>query len=74
MKPRDTTPAPVLGSVRSDELLPLRVFCQRLGIGRKAWSALARRGFPIVRSGKQVFILGDAALTFFRSLTDGKGQ
>ena len=59
MKPTRTSAAtPTLSSVHSDELLPLRVFCQRLGVGKKAWVALARRSFPVIRSGKQVFIDG----------------
>jgi hypothetical protein len=57
-----------LGSVHSDELLPLRVFCARLGIGRKAWAVLARGGFPVIRCGKQGFIDGAAALAYFRGL------
>jgi hypothetical protein len=50
--------------------LPLRVFCQRLGIGKKAWAALARRGFPVIRCGKQGFIDGAAALAYFRGLAE----
>jgi hypothetical protein len=72
-KPRDNTAAdarPALGSVRSDELLPLRVFCSRLGIGKKAWSILAHKGFPVLRSGKQCFIDGNAALAWFRQLSE----
>ncbi len=62
-----TTAAPI-GSVHSDELLPVRVFCQRLGMGRKAWAALAKRGFPVIRCGKQGLVYGAAALAFFREL------
>jgi hypothetical protein len=57
-----------LGSIRGDELLPLRVFCSRLGIGKKAWAALSRRGFPVIRCGKQGFVDGAAALGYFRGL------
>ena len=70
MRPRTATPPaiPALDSIHSDELLPLRVFRQRLGIGRKAWAALARRGFPVIRCSKQGFIDGAAALAFVRGL------
>ena len=71
---RSPTTSPPLGSVHSDELLPLRVFCQRLGIGRKAWVALARRGFPVIRCGKQGFIDGAAALAYFRKLGGGEAK
>ncbi len=71
----DDRPAPQpLGSIRADELVPLRVFCARLGIGRKAWSALARRGCPVIRAGKQVFLDGAAVLDFFRRIGSMEGE
>ncbi len=74
MKTRTLATVPALGSVHSDELLPQRVFCQRLGIEKKAWAALARRGFPIIRSGKQAFIDGAAALAYFRALGEQQSR
>ncbi len=64
---RPTTRSQPLGSVHGDELLPLRVFCRRLGIGRKAWAVLVRRGFPVIRCRKQGFVDGAAALAYFRA-------
>ncbi len=71
MKPRtSTTPARPLGSIRADEVMPLRVFCERLGIRPKAWAALARRGFPTIPLGKQKLVDGAAAIVYFRSLRE----
>ena len=68
MKPRPLNPAPILGSVRSDELMPAREFCRRLGLGVKAWRQLLARGLPVIRAGKQAFLDGAAVLAFFRHL------
>ncbi len=67
---RPVNPAPPLGSVHSDELLPAREFCRRMGIAKAAWSALLHRGFPVIPCGKQRFVDGGAALAYFRALTD----
>ena len=53
--PRLPDKLPVAPPLASNELLPLRVSCQRLGIGKKAWAALARRGFLMIRAGKPGF-------------------
>ena len=74
MKPRPDTTAPNLGSIKSDELMPAREFCRRLGLGAKAWRSLLARGLPCIPAGKQKFIDGGAALSFFRGLSDGEGQ
>ena len=62
-----TTPL-TLGSIRGDEIQPLRLFCQNFGIGKKAWAALAQRGFPTIAVGKQKLVDGAAALAYFRKL------
>jgi hypothetical protein len=67
MKPR-TSPTPALGSVRADEVMPGREYCRRMGHGRKAWDELRKRGFPVIRCGKQVFVDGAAAIAYFRGL------
>lgn len=59
---------PPLGSVHIDEIMPAREFCRRMGLGRKAWSALLHRQFPIVRCGKQIFVIGESALSYFHKL------
>lgn len=57
-----------LGSIRADELLPLRVVCKRLGLGSRAWRTLRDSGVPVRTVGKQRFILGDELLSHFRRL------
>ena len=70
----NTIPALTLGSVAENEIMPAREFCRRMGLGRKAWSALLHRGFPSVECGKQRLVDGRSALEYFRSLSDGGGQ
>jgi len=73
MRPtRTTSTTPVLGSVASDEVMPAREFCRRMGLGRKAWAALLHRGFPSIECGKQRLVEGSAALAYFRQLADAQ--
>jgi hypothetical protein len=72
MRPSDSRPLPTLGSVRSDELMPAREFCRRMGLGVKAWRQLLARGLPVIRAGKQGFLDGGAVLAFFRKLAEQK--
>jgi len=66
------TPSAPRGSIRADELLPLSVVRERLGIGTKGISAMRRAGLPIRRFGRQGFVLGADVLDFFSRLpTDG---
>ena len=69
----DDRPAPQpLGSIRGPtKLVPLRVFCAP-GIGRKAWSALARRGCPVAPESK--CSLTAAVLDFFRRIGSMEGE
>lgn len=62
-KPEEPNP---LGSIRADEIMPAREFCRRFGLGRDAWDALRRRGFPTLKDGKQRLVDGAKALDFFR--------
>jgi hypothetical protein len=58
-----------LGSIRSDEFAPSRVFRARMGFGGdKAWRELLAKGFPVIRCGKQAFVDFGAAINWFRSL------
>lgn len=67
---RGHRPGPsALGSIRTDEVMPAREFCRRLGLGVKAWTALVKRGLPVTRCGKQAFVDGAAAVAFFRQQT-----
>ncbi len=74
-KAADTRPTPrALGSIRADELMPSAEFRRRLGLGMRAWRQLLARGLPTIRAGKQAFVDGAAALTFFRGLAETEGQ
>ncbi len=65
---RPLTTTPPLGSVSAGEVMPAREFCRRMGLGRKAWSALLHRRFPTIAVGKQKLVDGTAALAYFRKL------
>ena len=62
-----------MGSIRADELLPLRELCRRLGIGSRGWRTLRDSGVPVRRVGKQAFVLGDELLAHFRRLPIDQG-
>jgi hypothetical protein len=71
MKPRpDARPQWNLGSVRSDEVMPSREFCRRLGVSAKAWRAMLQRGLKAPSCGKQRFVLGSDAVAFFANLAE----
>ena len=61
-------PTPALGSIQAGEIMPAREFCRRMGLGRKAWSALLHRHFPTIAVGKQKIVDGAAAVAYFRGL------
>jgi hypothetical protein len=65
--------SPALGSICVGEVMPSREFCRRLGLGRKAWTALVRRGFPFIPCGKQNLVDSDAAIAYLRRLAE-EGQ
>lgn len=66
---RPTKPAPKpTGSIRSDELLPLSILRQRLGLGARGWSELRKAGLPVKRLGRSKYVLGADVLQFFAGL------
>ncbi len=64
----DPTTTPPLGSVSTGEIMPAREFCRRMGLHRKAWDALRKRGFPVIVAGRQRIVDGKAAAEFFEGL------
>ncbi len=72
MRERRTTPPPPRGGIRSDELLPLQVLRDRLGVGVKTVAQMRRAGLPIRRCGRQGFVLGSDVLSFFERLPAGQ--
>lgn len=74
---RKRAPPPALnqaafGSVRADELVLLRVFASRFGLGRRAVRVLKARGLPHHRLGKSDVILGGELIEFVRQLPAGE--
>ena len=57
-----------IGAVSAHEVYPLRVLCQRLGIGSKGWRTLRDTGLPVRRVGKQAFVLGVELLEHLRNM------
>jgi hypothetical protein len=71
---RDRHAPGLLGSVRSDEVLPAELFRERMGVSTKGWREMRRRGLRAVQSGKRQYILGTDALDYFRRLAGSEGQ
>jgi len=76
MRAKQTKPTPTprpTGAVRADELIPLAVLRDRLGLGNKGIRTLREAGLPVRRLGRQGFVLGRDVLDFFGGLpADGK--
>ena len=70
MKRPANKPPTIGGSIRGDEVYPLREFCRRLGIGRKSWISMRNGGLRFCTSGRQIFIVGNDALKFFGELVE----
>ena len=62
---------PARGSVRADELMPLREFGRRLGLASRSLQDAQRRGLRTVLFGRTKYILGRDAIHFFDELADG---
>jgi len=74
-RPRDpASPMMGRGSVRADEVITLREFGRRLGLGNRALCDAQRQGLRTVLFGRVKFVLGADALGFFRRLADGDGD
>jgi hypothetical protein len=54
------------GLIESDVLYQQAEGCKRLGWGRRAYDAAVRRGLPVLRSGKRVYLHGAAVLEFIQ--------
>lgn len=63
-KPLDPTPPIGRGSVSADELLDLRTFGKRLGLGARILCDLQRSGLRTVTLGRRKYILGKWAIDF----------
>ena len=69
---RKATPLPsarlMAEGIAVGHVYPAATFRQRLGLTQAAWRSLCRAGLPTYRIGKRVFVVGDDAIGFFRSM------
>ena len=63
-----------LGSVRADEILPLREATRRLGWGSKGARAAKKAGLRVVRFGRGDLVLGADLLAFIKGLGDAGAE
>ncbi len=59
---------PTLGSVRADEILPAKILCRRLGIGRHTLSRLRRMGLREIHFGRGYYFRGADVVAIFDRL------
>jgi hypothetical protein len=63
------------GSVRADELIDLRTFGRRLGLGPRVLCDLQRAGLKTVLLGRKKFLIGKWALEFCeQQAANGQGE
>jgi hypothetical protein len=60
------------GSVRADEVLPLREAARRLGFAQDALRKAQSHGLRTVRFGKLRYVRGADVLDFFAALIEGQ--
>jgi hypothetical protein len=66
-------PPPVgLGSISIDEILPLPVLGQRLGLAKKSLILAQRQGLRTVKFGHRKYAFGRDVLAWFDTLADGQ--
>ena len=73
LKRRSLYRVQLLGSIRSDEILPAAELRRRLNWGRKTYSKALSDGLKVVRYGRVDYLLGNDVLDFFRKLAAGNG-
>lgn len=62
------------GLIESHTLYRQDEICKRLGWGRRAYDAAVRRGLPVMRSGKRVYLHGAAVLEWIKSDSAARAQ
>ena len=68
--PEQQPQRPTLGSVHSDEVLPLREFGRRMGLASRALADAQRQGLRTVLFGRMKYVLGSDALAWFQGLAE----
>lgn len=64
----------LLGSIRSDEILPAAELRRRLAWGRKTYSKARAEGLRAIRYGKADYVRGCDLVEFFRHLAERQAQ
>lgn len=58
---------PMLVGIKSGEVLLTEEFKHRMGWGQKAWVAARRRGLPVHKTGRRIFIVTDEVIEWMKS-------
>lgn len=53
--------------IEAGAVYPQQEFCDRMGWGRKAFVSARRRGLPVTKESRRVYVLGDEAIQWMRS-------
>jgi hypothetical protein len=70
--PQQST-AEARGSIHADELLDLRTFGKRLGLGPRVLCDLQRAGLRVVTLGRRKYVVGKWVLQFAEQQANGQG-
>jgi len=73
MSTKRPTPDPA-GSIRRDELLPLKTLQRRLGWGEHAIRQARQAGLRLIRFGNGKYCLGSDLLAFFERLAESQSN
>jgi hypothetical protein len=73
-RPHNTDSTLGRGSVSADEIVPLREFGRRLGLGKRALCDCQRDGLRTVLVGRMKFVLGSDAVAWFGRLAENRGE
>ena len=61
-------PAPILGSIHRDEVLPVREVARRLGWNRASIVRAQRNGLKVVRCGQFTLTTGQAVFDYIEAM------
>lgn len=53
--------------IKSGEVLPTEAFCTDMDWGRKAFVAARKRGLPVRKIGRRIYVVTDEALEWMKS-------
>ncbi len=61
-----TTAKPKPTGIAGGSVLPTEAFCQQMGWGRKAFVAARRRGLPVHKVSRRLYIVADEAADWLK--------